>query len=92
MQRTYQIYLDWRMHFYELPAVITRNRHLSMQFVMSFATNITMLTTELAVAIACAAAWFRERVLAGFGVRLDVIPPRERRWLVRTAITITHAL
>jgi hypothetical protein len=25
-----------------------------------------MLTTELAVAIACVAAWFRERVLAAF--------------------------
>jgi len=25
-----------------------------------------MLTTELAVAIACAAAWLRERVLAAF--------------------------
>jgi hypothetical protein len=54
------------MHSYEFPAVITRNHHLSMQFAMSLATNITMLTTELAVAIACAAAWFRERVLAAF--------------------------
>ena len=46
-----------------LPAINSKCRPMDELDAMAIAL---MLTTELAVAIACVAAWFRERVLAAF--------------------------
>ena len=46
-----------------LPAINTKGQPVDELDAMAIAL---MLTTELAVAVACVAAWFRERVLAAF--------------------------